>query len=593
MQENKDNLLELRKKINKLNEKETKLRNLYLKKIANGEVFGPATGWPSIDRPSLKYYSDTQITNELPKMTVFEYLKKCNENNEDSIAISSKDGVYTYKELYEVIENAGKSLYSLGVNQDRKVMMMLPPTSYESILFYATDVVGSAITETPIQNTIDEVMKKLNKFDIKVFFIDSSLLNKEIEEKIYQNTNVDTIVYTGYYEKNDSKTISWNEFLKIGIDKKIPDIKRNPDDLFFIASTGGSTGEPKSVMLSDNNFNMAVHQYLNSDLKYNAKDTWLRLWSLFSASAAVSNNHLPLCAGMQMIIRDFPLNINDFDKMIIEEQPEHLILIPQLLDVLDKSELLKNKDLSNIKTAGCGGLGITAQFEENVNKFFKEHNINAFLGYGWGCTESYTLGSIRSNFETAKIGSTGATHVDTIVSAFDPETLEEKSYGEEGELCIKNVKQMLGYYEDEEMTNDVLKKHEDGSIWLHTKDLGTVSSDGLVTVKGRMTRTIFVFPTAKIYPSELENMIAKIPGVDDVLIGEMPDKEHEGFGMPVAFIIPEEGLTNEEVNNNVMNICNSYLPEYAIPKNIYFLNEFPVTKVGKKDVRTLEKKYTR
>ena len=73
----------------------------------------------------------------------------------------------------------------------------------------------------------------------------------------------------------------------------------------------------------------------------------------------------------------------------------------------------------------------------------------------------------------------------------------------------------------------------------------------------------------------------------------MPDKEHEGFGMPVAFIIPEEGLTNEEVNNNVMNICNSYLPEYAIPKNIYFLNEFPVTKVGKKDVRTLEKKYTR
>ena len=79
-----------------------------------------------------------------------------------------------------------------------------------------------------------------------------------------------------------------------------------------------------------------------------------------------------------MIIRDFPLNINDFDKMIIEEQPEHLILIPQLLDVLNKSELLKNKDLSNIKTAGCGGLGITAQFEKNVNKFLKNITLMPF-----------------------------------------------------------------------------------------------------------------------------------------------------------------------------------------------------------------------
>lgn len=593
MGKSKDELLEIKSKINKLNEKETKLRNLYLKNIADNKIFGPVTGFASIDKPWLKYYSNDQIISELPKMTAFEYLKKCNENNMNSIAISSSEGIYTYKELFETIENVGKSLYTLGVNQDKKVMMMLPPTSYESILFYATDYSGSVITETPIQNTFDEIINKLNKFNIKVFFTSGVLLNNELENKIYKNTNVDKIVYTGYYEKKDSKTISWNEFVNLGKGIGKLDIKKNPDDLLFIASTGGSTGEPKSVMLSDNNFNYAVHQYLNSDLKYNAKDTWLRLWSLFSASAAVSNNHLPLCAGMQMIIREFPLNINDFDKMIIEEHPDHLILIPQLLDVLDKSELLKNKDLSNIKTAGCGGLGITEQFEKNVSKFFKDHHINAFLGYGWGCTESYTLGSIRSNFDTAKPTTAGAVHIDTIVSAFDPETLEEKGYGEEGELCIKNVKQMLGYYQDEEMTNDVLKKHEDGSIWLHTKDLGSVSSDGLVTVKGRMTRTIFVFPTAKIYPAELENMIAKIPGVDDILIGEMPDKEHEGFGMPVAFVIPKEGISNDEVNDNIMSICLAYLPEYAIPKNIYFLNEFPMTKVGKKDVRTLEKKYTK
>lgn len=584
-----------KQKILNLSVEEQKLRDLYLRKLSLGQIQGPLTKFSSINKPWLKYYSEEQIKAEIPHMTAYKYLKTLNKDNLHLNAIDSEEGTYTYQELFDIIENeVAPALYQFGIVKDRKIMMMLHPISYESILFYGVDMTGGALSEVPIQSTVEEVIKKINKLEtVDMFFVSGFLLSEEMEKEIYEKTGVKNIVVIGEYDKVnfDNRTISWNYFLEQGKNVELPNIDRNPDDLLFIASTGGSTGEPKSVMLSDNCFNIAVHQYLNSDLNYNVGDRWLRLWSLFSASAAVSNNHLPLCAGMNNIIRPFPMDINDFDKMVYNEKTDHLMLIPQLLDVLEKSELLKDEDLSDIKTIGCGGLAITNQFEERVNEFFKNHHINTFLGYGWGCTESYTLGSIRSNFETAIVGSVGAPHINTVVASFDHDTLEEKVYGEEGELCIKSLVPMIGYYGDEIMTSNVLKRHKDGSIWLHTGDLGIVDENGIVTVKGRMTRTIFVFPTAKVYPTELENVIAKIPGVFDAVIGEIPDPEHDGFGIPICFVIPEEGISYDLLEKNINNICDSCLAEYARPQKIHFLEEFPMTKVGKKDVKTLEKMY--
>lgn len=588
---NKEDLLELKKKIEGLSEEEKKQRDLYLRKLALGEIYGPLTGYASIDKPWLKYYGEEQIKCEIPYMTVYEYLKKLNSNRLDYTAIDSIEGTYTFKQLFENIDRVADSLYGMEIGKGRKVMMMLPPTPYESILFYATDKVGGIITEVPIQTMQGELLNKINKFDIDILFISDFLLKSEMENVFYENTGLKNIVVIGSYdkEKYDERTISWADFLERGKGINTTNIDKDPDDLLFIASTGGSTGEPKSVMLSDNCFNIAVHQYINSDLKYNVGDRWLRLWSLFSASAAVSNNHLPLCAGMTSVIRNFPLNINDFDKMVYDIKPEHLMLIPQLLDVLEKSELLKNKDLGFIKTIGCGGLAITNQFEERVNNFFKIHNMETFLGYGWGCTESFTLGSIRSNFNTNQIGSVGAPHVDTIVSSFDHDTLEERKFGETGELCIKSLVTMLGYYDDKEMSLSVLKKHNDGTFWLHTGDLGFVAENGIVTVKGRMTRTIFVFPTAKIYPTSLENIICKIPGVVDAIVGEMPDPKHDGFGLPICFVIPEADVSQQVLERNIKDVCCTCMADYARPQIIQFMKEFPLTKVGKKDVKLLEK----
>ena len=586
----KEELIELKKQLSTLTEEEQKERDLYLRGLANGEIQGPPVGYPSIDKPWLRYYSEEHVKAEIPHMTAYEYLKMLNKDNLDLQAIDSMEGTYTYRQLFDMIDKTACSLYKMGIEKGKKVMMMLPPISYESILFYGVDKVGGAISEVPIQTTADDLINKINKLDMDMLFVSDFLITPEIEKELYKKTNLKNIVVIGDVdkEKSDERTMSWNEFIEQGKDIELPEINRNPDDLLFIASTGGSTGEPKSVMLNDNCFNIAVHQYLNSDLNYNTGDSWLRLWSLFSASAAVTNNHLPLCAGMNTVIRAFPMNIQDFDKIVHTEKTNHLMLIPQLLDVLDKSQLVNSDDFANLKTIGCGGLAITKQFEERVFRFFNDHKIDTFLGYGWGCTESFTLGSIRSNFDTAVVGSVGAPHVNTLVSVFDPTTLDEKKFGEEGELCIRSIVSMMGYYGDDSLTNSVLRKHEDGTVWLHTGDLGTVDENGIVTVKGRMTRTIFVYPTAKVYPTAVENIISSVPGVAMTIVGEIPDQEHEGFGIPICFVVPEENKKIQDVENAIRETCETSLADYARPKSIYFLDVLPLTKVGKPDVRKLE-----
>lgn len=548
------------------------------------------TGYPSMDKPWLKYYKKEYIEAQIPHMSAYEYLKEKNKNHLDLNAIDSNVGNYTYKELFKMIEKTASSLYAMGMKKGKIALCMLPVLPHESFIFYAIDKIGAAMCQLPPQSTVEEICNSIIKFNSDIIFIFNSFLTSETEMFIYQNTNIKNIVEISFLppQNRDKRTISWNEFLKVGNNTILPEIKRNPQELLFLAGTGGTTGTPKNVMLNDNCFNIMVHQIINSDLNYNAGDKWIRLWPLFSGTAVVSNHHLPLCIGANNLLREFPINLNDFDKMILEDKPNHVIMIPQLLDVLERSELLKDEDLSFIKTAGCGGLSITSQFEKRVNDFFRKHNLNTFLGYGWGCTENASATTIRSNFETTSIGTSGVPLVQTIVSVFDPETLNEKQYNEEGELCINSKTIMMGYYNDKELTNSVIKTHADGSTWLHTGDLGTISEDGIVTINGRMTRVIFVFPTAKIYPQALESMISRVSGVREVAVCAMPDLENEGFYLPICFIVADKAYNFEDIKEQINKLCIEELPEYSRPREILFKDFLPLTKVGKPDVKALE-----
>ena len=566
---------------------EDALYKLRRRKIALGEMKGEITGYPSIDMPWLKYYTEEQILAPIPHMSCYDYIRFCNNNNLNNIAIQFGDETITYIELFKKINDTAKALVKLGVKPGEIVSIVLPALPEEVYLFYALDYIGACanfIFPGSPMSEIEQNMRELGSAKIIIFedllLQPNNLINNE-------NINIITKSFTETSLRYKN-TKDWSTFIEEGKGVILPKYERSEEEQLFIAKTSGTTSKPKNVVLNDRAFNMQAQQHLNSSLDYSNGDSWVRVWPLFSASSAVSSMHLPLCYGMKMIIEPLP-DIDKTDELLMKYRPTHMVMISSSIDSLTRSEIIKGQDLSFIKTLGIGGEGVTVEFEHKANEFMKEHNINSSMMYGYGMTENASGATSRFNRQTSSPGAVGVPQINTVVSIFDPETNEELTYGEEGEICILSSSIMLGYYNNVEMTNKVLRKHSDGHIWLHSGDLGYMDENGHLFVKGRIKRMIMLFSGNKIYPLDIEELIETIEEVERAIIVPEPDPVHEGAVVPCAFVTLNTELTEQELRRRINEILGEQMASFVSLNNIYIKKELPHTSIGKVDVKQLER----
>ena len=254
-----------------------------------------------------------------------------------------------------------------------------------------------------------------------------------------------------------------------------------------------------------------------------------------------------------------------------------------------RSDIIKGQDLSFIKTLGIGGEGVTPEFEIKANKFMSDHNIKSTMMYGYGMTENASGATSRFNQETSSPGAVGVPQVNTIVSIFDPETNEEKLYGEEGEICILSSSIMLGYYKNPEMTEKALRLHSDGNLWLHSGDVGYMDENGHLFVKGRIKRMMMLFSGNKLYPADIEELIETIDEVERAVIVPEPDPIHDGAIVPCAFITLNAPIPEQELRFKIKEVLGEKMVSYVNLNNIYIKEELPHTSIGKVDLQKLEK----
>lgn len=566
---------------------EDAMYKLRRRKIALGEMKGEITGYPSIDMPWLKYYTEEQILAPIPNMSALEYLKILNNNNLNLPAIEFLGKQITYLELFKKINDTTKSLHALGVKPGEIVTIMLPACPEEVFLFYAIDQIGACANFVFPGTPLNEVEHNMEEFNSrKLIILDDILMqpNNLVNNSKY---NIVTTSLTGEHKVKGKNIYTWDTFDKLSKYVEMPIYKRNQEEPLFIAKTGGSTGKPKAVVLSDRHFNLQVHQHLNSPINYSSGDRWVRLWPLFSASAAVSSSHLPLCYGMLSVLEP-KFDINKLDEIVMRSKPSHMPIISSCIDSLISSQLINGQDLSFIKTLGIGGEGVTAEFEEKAEQFMIEHNIDSCMTYGYGMTENASGVTSRFNRETSSVGSVGVPQINTVVSTFDLETNEELQYGEEGEICVLSSTFMLGYYGNEQKTNEIFKMHNDGNIWLHTGDIGYIDENGHVFIKGRTKRVIFIFTGEKVYPLDLEELLETIEEIDKVIVVAEPDPEHEGALVPCCFVTLSSQISKEELEQKVSTLLKEKAANYVRINNIHIKDHMPKTAIGKIDWKQLE-----
>lgn len=566
---------------------EDALYKLRRRKIALGEMKGEITGYPSIDMPWLKYYTEEQILAPIPNMSALDYLKLLNNNNLDLPAIEFLGKQITYLELFKKINDTTKSLSAIGVKPGDIVTIMLPACPEEVFLFYAIDQLGACANFVFPGTPLTEVENTMKEFNSTKLVILEDILMQPNNLVNNSKINIVTTSLTGNYNINASNLYTWNTFDSLKNYVEMPIYKRNQEEPLFIAKTGGSTGKPKSVVLADRHFNLQVHQHLNSPIDYSVGDRWVRLWPLFSASAAVSSSHLPLCYGMVNVLEP-SFDINRLDEIVMNLRPSHMPLISSAVESLMSSSLLKDQDLSFVKTLGIGGEGVTPEFEVKADGFMKKHNIKSGMTYGYGMTENSSGATSRFNNQTSSIGSVGIPQVNTILGVFDIDSLDELEYGKEGEICILSSTFMLGYYGDKQKTKDVFKMHDDGNIWLHTGDIGYINEDGHVFIKGRTKRVIFIYTGEKVYPLDLEDLIETVDEVDKAIVVAEPDPDHENALVPCCFVTLSKDIDIEKLERKIAAIVKEKAASYVRINNIHIKDTFPKTDIGKVDWKKLE-----
>ncbi len=606
-------LKDYRTQLANLDINEQKLRDLYLRNLALGKIQGPSTGYASIDKPWLQWYSEESINTTLPEMTCFDYLYQCNSKFLNNCALNYFGRKISFKELFDNINATAKALKAIGIKENDIITVSLPNIPEAAYLFYACSKIGVTANMVDPRTSEDGIKKYIEEVDSKlVIIIDSYfykikdlIANKTIDKAIAVSpadslplnlhfaykakTYIETLKDSNKKIEFNQKVSNWVDFIEKGKNYE-EDIKTDYDvnRAVVIEHTGGTTGNPKGVKLSNKNINAVALQSVLTGIDMQRKHTWLDIMPTFIAYGVGMGLHLPLTIGMETILIP-QFDAKKFDKLILKHKPVHMVGVPSYWGTIINSKKMRKQDLSFMIAPTVGGDAMNINLEKEANKFLMEHNCSSKITKGYGMTE-VTGGVVGTLDQSNQIGSVGSPFVKSTVAIFNPENNEELHYNQQGEVCMTGPNIMLGYFDNEEATKDILKVHSDGTVWIHSGDIGYMTEDGNLFIVDRLKRMIIRYDGFKVFPSIIESVISSHEAVDLCTVVGIKDLEHSQGKLPKAHIVLKDQFKNEEekIINEIKILCKEQLPEYVQPYDYQIREELPLTSIGKIDYRTLE-----
>ena len=566
------------------------------------------TGYASIDKPWLKYYPQYLIEKEMPKATIYDYILKSNNFYPKRIALNYFNNKITYSSMFEKIDNVARSFLELGVKKGDIVSISMPTIPEFVYIFYALSKIGAIANMIDPRKSSEDFYEYVNLVDSKVLVIVDVALEKI--RNIKKNTKVETIISVSpadsmpstlkkvYNLKPKKKVkinnlITWEQFYKLGIDRKseiiVEDFPEYESDRpLVIVYTGGTTGKSKGVVLSNDNLNAASSQCETCGYDFQRQHVWLNIMPPFIAYGVGNGLHLPLALGMEVVLIP-QFDPNKFDKLLDKYRPNHITGVPTHYDSILKSKLFKESGLKYLLSPIVGGDKMNEASEVLINKFFKKNNCNFNVSKGYGMSEVSAAVCTTSIPEINEVGSVGIPFHHTVMAVFDPETNKELKYNEIGEICISGPNTMIGYYNNEEETNKIIRKHDDGLMWVHSGDLGYINENGVVFIKGRMKEMIVRHDGFKIFPIMLEEVILTHPLVKTCKVIGVKDTTFSQGELPKAYVVLEKEIEDKEkIKKELKNICEERLAEYLQPIDFVIKEKLPLTPVGKIDFMKLK-----
>ncbi len=557
----------------------------------------------------MKYYDDDVKNSDIPRMKIYSFLKEVNKNRLHETAIYYYGTRITVKTLIDRIDQCADAFAAMGVKKGDTVSLVSASTPESIIALYALNKMGATVNAidprmdkksiarmikgsgSEILMAIELVYPKIapiiSEIDQKNIIIQSSAtslpLLKKLAVKIASRSSIP-------YGKRG--IISWDDFIKGAANGMAIEAEYEGDATVAITYTGGTTGFPKGVMLTNDSLNAVAHNFRHAGIVHEKGQRFLGIMPIFSSYGLVCGIHMPLTMGLELALipRFYPLKMGEY---IRKYKPEHMIATPAFYEILIGSEEMKDFDLSFMLTLGSGGDSMNAGLETKMQAFMDSHGIRYPLAQGYGMSEVSAAATFCVN-DRYKKGSVGIPCIATTIGIFDPETGEELGYNTPGEVCITGPTMMKGYYNNKEETDYVMRKHADGQVWIHSGDIGSIDEDGFVYIQGRVKRMITRFDGHKVFPITIESFIAEHEKVHGCSVIAVDDRERMQGQYPMAvveFVAGVDVSDRDKICREIYDLCQEQLEERGRPVAVVSVDEIPLTGVGKNDYRTLEKEF--
>ena len=519
-----------------------------------------------------------------------------------NVALEFYDSQISYKDMIKKINKVAAALKASGAEPGEKITICMPNTPEAVYMFYAINEIGAVANMIHPLSSEKEIEDYLKKAESKIMFcvdisypkVESVIKNTKLKQVIVVSPtrSMDLIVRAVYkltkgrqnHINISQKVVTWDQFMARA-SKFIgnPHTRVNSEDDAVIMYSGGTTGKPKGIVLSNLNFNAQAlgAKYLVPEM-LKSNHSFLAFLPNFHAFGLGVCIHMPLYFGARsFLIPQF--NPKKLKQYICKYKVDILIGVPTVFDYLTKIKFKKD-GLKNVKYAVSGGDMISMTSKEKINSFFKAHGSRAIIQNGYGLTEA-SGGFIFSPRSVAKSADgIGYPLPDNDVRILDIETGKEAPLGEDGEIIVSGLSVMKGYLNDPKETEAAMIKlgHKK---YLKTGDIGYIDETGLVHFRSRLKRMI-VSNGYNIYPANIEDVTLKCKKVNACAVVGKPD-ELRGERV-VVFIVAKEDASKRTIKRELNNIYKQYLAKYEIPREIRFIDALPQTKLAKVDFRALE-----
>jgi long-chain acyl-CoA synthetase len=565
-----------------------------------GELAVPSPTKDAAERPWLRFYGRVPENLDYPEVTLYEAVARTAARVPDSIAWDFLDTTASYREFLAAIDHCANALAALGLKGGDRMLVSMPTSPQGIIAFYAASKLGAVPAMIHPLSTRPEIEHYLDASGARIaltldafYRVFASLEPKAPLETLIlarMGDYLPPLKKLGFWLTRgrkiprvpaDSRVRWWADLMAM-THPAVARANRSTDDPAAILFSGGTTGVPKGIVLSNRNF-IAEGMQAASWGGLTQSDSILAILPIFHGfGLGVCVNAAFMAGGKSILVPIFDAKV--VAKTLKSKRPNLLVGVPTLYDALTQDPTLASADLGCLHAAFSGADTLPRPIKERFEQLVADHGGKIKLLEGYGLTEAVTaimatpLGEYRE-------GSVGIPFPDMLAKICKVGTTEEVAVGEEGEICVSGPAVMLGYLDDAAATGEALRRHADGRIWLHTGDLGKMDADGFFYFTVRLKRMI-KSSGFNVYPAQVEAVLYQHPLVAEVCVAGVPDPA-QVERVKAYVVLKNPALASAETEQALIDHCRQRLIKWSCPREVEFRRELPKTRVGKIDYRAL------